>query len=152
MTADTANGTATQPHALANGHPASESAAEGASTNGQAAKGHNTLDDLAAMQEVALQRHQQQLRSDPELAAAGLDDRAISELGETFERGGSCNKMLQTICRVYAKRRAFGYSADGSANFSYVTYEEFYQRVLRLAAGAFSSCCLQCRKDGSLFL
>ena len=148
MAADTANGTATKPHVHTNGVTANGLAAERASTHSRTASGHNTLEDLAAMQEVALQRHQQQLRSDPELAAAGLDERAEAELDETFERGGSCNEMLQTICRVYATRRAFGYSADGSANFSYVTYEEIYQRVLRLAAGMFLSCCLHCRATG----
>lgn len=143
MAADTANGTAAQAHEDTNGVTANGRANGRASTHSRAASGHNTLEDLAAMQEVALQRHQQQLRSDPELAAAGLDDRAQAELDATFERGGSCNEMLQTICRVYAKRRAFGYSADGSANFNYVTYEELNQRVLRLAAGAFQPCCLR---------
>ena len=140
MAADTANGVAAKPHALANGHAGNGRAAEDTNTNARATKGHNTLEDLAAMQEVALQRHQQQLRSDPELAAAALDDRAVAELNDTFERGGSCNEMLQTICRVYASRRLFGYSADGSANFDYVTYEGFYQRMLRLAAGMFMFC------------
>ena len=144
MATDTANGTATEPHAHANGDMANgrATASATASVSNRAATGHNTLEDLAAMQEVALQRHQQQLHSDPELAAAGLDDRAEAELEDTYERGGSCNEMLQTICRAYAKRRAFGYSADGSANFSYVTYGQFYQRVLRLAAGALQPCCL----------
>ena len=143
MAAGTANGTATQPHEHTNGVTANGRAPERASTHSRAASGHNTLEELAAMQEVALQRHQRQLRSDPELAAAALDASAEAELDETFERGGSCNEMLQTICRVYAKRRAFGYSPDGSANFNYITYEEFNQRVLRLAAGVFLSCCLQ---------
>ena len=146
MAADTANGAAAQAHEHTNGVTANGRANGRKSAHSRAASGHNTLEDLAAMQKVALQRHRQQLRSDPELAAAGLDEHAQAELNATFERGGSCNEMLQTICRVYAKRRAFGYSADGSANFKYVTYEELNQRVLRLAAGVFHSCCLQCKQ------
>ena len=146
MAANTAKGTAALAHEHTNGVTANGRANGRASAHSRAASGHNTLEDLAAMQEVALQRHQQQLRSDPELAAAALDDRAQAELDATFERGGSCNEMLQTICRVYAKRRAFGYSADGSANFNYVTYEELNQRVLRLAAGVIHFSCLRCER------
>ena len=147
-----ANGTAAHAHEHANGVAANGQANGRGSAHSRAASGHNTLEDLAAMQAVALQRHQQQLRSDPELAAAGLDARAQAELDATFERGGSCNEMLQTICRVYGTRRAFGYSADGSASFNYVTYGELNQRVLRLAAGMVQILLPAMRTDGMHYM
>ena len=83
-----------------------------------------------------MRRYHSQLDADQELAAAAQDSTGARQMAECFERGGTCNELLATACRAYSKRRAFGYSVGGAAEFGYLTYEELWVRVERLAAGA----------------
>lgn len=90
----------------------------------------------AEMRALAMRRYHSQLDADQELAAAAQDSTGARQMAECFERGGTCSELLATACRAYSKRRAFGYSVGGAAEFSYLTYKELWGRVERLAAGA----------------
>ena len=76
-----------------------------------------------------------QLKKDAQLAAAAPDETARAALVECYDRGGSVNELLETVCRVYGARNVFGSSVDGAANFTYITYAQLWDRVKTLAAG-----------------
>ena len=76
-----------------------------------------------------------QLKKDPQLAAAAPDDSARVALSECYDRGGSCNELLETLCRVYSARNVFGSSVGGAADFKFITYAQLWERIKTLAAG-----------------
>ena len=75
------------------------------------------------------------LKTDAQLAAAAPDDAARAQLVECYDRDGSVNELVETVCRVYGARNVFGSSVDGAADFSYITYAQLWERVRALAAG-----------------
>ncbi len=84
----------------------------------------------------ATRRYAAQLKTDPQLAGAALDCEAKDHLRKCYERGDTINQLVESVCRVYASRKALGSAVGDAAKFSYITYAQIWERIQTLASGA----------------